>query len=335
MKITLATALPAFLVLAPVAQALTINPTFDSTVTGSRYAAQIESGFNTAAAVFTNNVSSNISVNIQVSWGFIAGQSMGAYGLGASSGYYYQGIPGSSIQYWLTAAASSPNATVAEKTSVKYLPAAVKADSNYKFMLPTAQAKALGLVNPVSGLDGYIGFGSGLNYTFSGTTIASGTYDFVAVAQHEIEEILGRVSGVSSTNTTYLSPFDLFRYTAPGVSSTSYSAPAYFSIDGGTTRLATFNNASSGDRADLNGATNDVDNAFLHAGQRNNVLQDDFTILDVLGYVSTPGATTTPTPYSTILVVAHQDVPEPATLSLLAAGLIGLGFVVRNRKSRA
>lgn len=328
MNLRLVAVLPALLSLIPAAQALTINPIFDSTVTSSAYSAQIQSSFRTAAAVFSNNITNNATININVSWGYIAGQSMGSSGLGASADYYYQNLPGSSILAWLTAAAASPGATKAQSSSAKYLPAAIKANAAYKFALPTAQAKALGLVNPTAGLDGYVGFGSALSYTFSGA-VRAGTYDFIAVAQHEIEEVLGRVSGISSARPSYLTPFDLFRYTAPGVSTASYTALSYFSIDGGTTRLATFNNVGSGDRGDLNGATADVDNAYLSAGQTNNVLQNDFTILDVLGYTSLPGANILPNALSSALVVAHMDVPEPATLPLLAMGLIGLTLAAR------
>lgn len=319
---------------APSAQALTINPIFDSTVTSSTYVAQIENGFRTAAAVFTGNITNNATININVSWGYVAGQSLGTGGLGASSAYLYTNLPGASIQYWLTAAAASPRASKAESGSSKYLAAAVQADSAYKFALPTAEAKALGLVNPVStALDGYIGFGKYQPYTFSGA-VKAGTYDFVAVAQHEIEEVLGRISGISSANPSFLTPFDLFRYTAPGVSTHSYSALSYFSIDGGATKLAIFNNAPyGGDRGDFNGAAADVDNAFLSAGQTDNVLQDDFTILDVLGYTAIPGANTQPTPTSTQLIVAHLDVPEPGSLPLVAVGLAGLTLLARRKRA--
>ena len=76
--------------------------------------------------------------------------------------------------------------------------------------------------------------------------ISANAYDFQGLAMHEIEEVLGHITGLQSSSAPqYATPFDLFRYTAKGVSSFSYADHAYFSIDGGATNLGNFPSWSS------------------------------------------------------------------------------------------
>ena len=73
-----------------------------------------------------------------------------------------------------------------------------------------------------TGIDGAIGIGSGVP-----------TADLVGVIFHEITHAMGREVGTG--------PFDLARYTSAGnhLFSSGATAPAaYFSIDGGVTKLA-------------------------------------------------------------------------------------------------
>ena len=58
-------------------------------------------------------------------------------------------------------------------------------------------------------------------YSFNPASIASGTFDFVAVAEHELGEVLGRISGLSGSNPSWGTPFDLLRYSGNGAMSFS------------------------------------------------------------------------------------------------------------------
>ena len=62
----------------------------------------------------------------------------------------------------------------------------------------------------------------------------AGSYDAVAVIEHEISEALGRISYLGSENfegNPLYSIMDLFRYTSPGVHDLDPTA-GYFSVDG-------------------------------------------------------------------------------------------------------
>jgi hypothetical protein len=87
--------------------------------------------------------------------------------------------------------------------------------------------------------------------------------DFYSIVEHETDEILGTVSCIdgddldgcnpamgSTPQGTDASPADLFRYAAPGVrtflNASAGTTNAYFSIDGGVTDIADYNNSPSG-----------------------------------------------------------------------------------------
>ena len=104
--------------------------------------------------------------------------------------------------------------------------------------------------------------------------ISPGAYDFVGVAQHEIAEVLGRNTVITSSGGLgfYQNPVDLFRYSAPGVQNYSYTDATYFSLDAGVTNLGWWDNSGGGgDRSDwLTGGggsyPGDVQNAYLYPG---------------------------------------------------------------------
>src|SRR5207253_1009205 len=109
-------------------------------------------------------------------------------------------------------------------------------------------ARALGLSAAIAS-DGTITLNTSImNLSRSGSQNPA-FYDLMAVASHEIDEVLGMGSGLNlPTNFPRLSrPQDLFRYSANGVRSfTTVAGTSYFSIDGGATDLVDFNQAPNG-----------------------------------------------------------------------------------------
>ena len=312
------------------AEALVINPVFDSSITSLSNASTVESAFRAAASLYSAAFSDSSTINIQVSWGKVGDFSMPSSALGASLDWLYGYYSYSQIRSLLGATVGS----AVDKGGLANLPGSVGAPSN--FVIPAAEAKALGIVSgSASGIDGYIGFAGSSTSTYNyGSTIARGKYDFTAVAAHEIAEVLGRLSGLEDTSPNWRTPFDLFRYSAPGVPSFSYSALAYLSDDGGKTSLGIFNNSSSGgDRGDWrsSASTRDVQDAFLYPGIKMPLTRADLIGLDLIGY----DVPATLTVSQARLLNQPSDpnyffaAPEPDAIELLAAGIGGLALLRR------
>jgi hypothetical protein len=99
-----------------------------------------------------------------------------------------------------------------------------------------------------TGLDGIITINTGLPLAIpSGGTLRSGSYDLISVLEHELDEVLGIGSGLTDgTHPAAPDPEDYFRHSTAGTRSFTPSGNASFSIDGGTTNLATFNQTGVG-----------------------------------------------------------------------------------------
>ena len=82
------------------------------------------------------------------------------------------------------------------------------------FNFGSAEAKALGLVPAhQTAVDGYVGFDPSIDWSFSsGAPSSPSDLDLIGVAEHEITEVMGRISDVGTGN---YSVMDLFRYSAP------------------------------------------------------------------------------------------------------------------------
>jgi Ca2+-binding RTX toxin-like protein len=151
-------------------------------------------------------------------------------------------------------------------------------------------AEALGLLSATSPIEGYVGFGSDpsmFDYNRA-DGITPGQFDFIGTVAHEISEVLGRSIGVGqdiigNDMVPDYFPLDLFHYSSPGTP--SFTRGGYFSIDGGQTALADFNQQATGDPGDWGGSTtNDSFLAFATPGVVNEITPVDLRVMDILGY---------------------------------------------------
>jgi hypothetical protein len=288
------------------AAATSFNLTFDASTVGA------PAGFFTAItnvvqyyqATFTDP----ITINLVVGWGQIDGVSLQPGFIGESL-TNQTAVPYSTLLSAFQNDAKSSD----DATAVASLPASNPTATN--FVMSRAEGKALGLLPAnATTVDGWIGFSSSAPYTFDQNNRAvTGEYDFIGLAAHEITEVMGRYGFGQNGGSGADSPIDLFRYSSPG---TRDLAPAfggstnYFSINGGTTVINTFNTSCCGDLSDWSGQTADAYNAFLSLGQVLPVSTGDTREMDVLGY-------------------DLSTVPEPSTLVLVSVGLIGCLFFKR------
>jgi len=289
---------------------LTINPIFDSSITTDPNAGIIQATINAAIAEYEAKYSDPITVNIRF-------QEMGS-GLGQSSTFFAT-VAYSSYLTALTADAKTVDdaAALASLGVTVNNPVTGTGNINVK----TANLRAVGInINPPGGNpDGTIGLNTSImNLTRVGPQ-NSGFYDLKAVVQHEIDEVLGLGSAIGFSSNPF--PQDLFRYSAPGVRSfsTSGAITSYFSINGGTTNLISFNQSGAGDYGDwLTTGAPKVQDAFGTPGSQPN-LGVELRNLDVIGYDLASTA------------------PEPSSFALLfgAAAPAALLAARRRRRNRA
>jgi len=286
--------------LASPAYALTFNVTYNNNVGSAPVGFQ--SAFQNAISFYEASFTNNITIDLNVGWGTVNGTQVTS--LGATM--YYAVDPSYSSVKTALVGASAPGSTT--------LPSS--APNSMTMEISTANAKALGLktIGPPPPVDAYIGFGSNYSYDFDPSNgVTSGSFDFTGVAEHEIAEAMGRFSSLPQGK---LSVQDLYRYTSPGVRALSTSiTSAYFSLDGGTTSINTFNSKSGGDLGDWSGPSIDAFNAFSASGQKLPVSAGDLTLMASLGYT------------------AAAPVPEPSEAAFMLVGLGLLGWRHRQRRN--
>ncbi len=275
---------------------LVITPTFDSTITTDPSANAITNTILQAIANYQATFSDNMTV-------FITFSEMNT-GLGQSSTAFNQ------ISYaQFRSHFASDATTIYDTNALAHLPVGTTNPVNNIAVtdVTLAEGRALGFSGVTSsGLGTFVSWASSadspdgqisLNTSIMNLSRAStnaSLYDLMAVAEHEMDEVLGIGSALTDVNdglpfpTSEAAPEDFFRYDQNGNRSftTNASSQAYFSLDG-KTLYARFNQTFGGDYNDWfsnsGGHPPRVQDAFATAGATPS-LNVELIVLDTLGY---------------------------------------------------
>jgi hypothetical protein len=244
-----------------------------------------------AAAGLATNFSSNVVVNVKIGYGEVFGRPIPP-GAGAESSSSTVSVGYSQLYNALQnkAGNSAIQATAAASLS------ATNPINGGTFSISTAEAKALGILNASSALDGYASLSSAIPFEFN-QSAASGKFDAIGLFQHELSEVLGRTGSVGRAfGPGVYTALDLFRYTSTNNANPSLGQPtreltpqggdtSYFSIDGGHTNLGNYNPSNgSADFADWNISLANDPFGFAIAGAAQKISGNDVTELAAIGW---------------------------------------------------
>jgi hypothetical protein len=332
------------------ARALVIQPTFDSSITSSPNAAQIEGSINGAINAIDALYSNAITVPVDFTF------NAGAAGNLLSTNQFYNSVSYATYVSELQAdSAAHPSNTVLS-TAIANLSKGNNASGASNMALSTALAAMLsgGSAPSIgSGNAPVVNINSNVtNWSYTQPSTA-GNFDLIGGLEHELDEVLGGGGAGSTLNSiggscvgapggffcNKYGPLDLYRYSAPNTpvfSATSASNPnSYFSVNGGVTNIVYFNQNQNGDMADFAG--NVADGAasqcgtVLAGGLGGQLIQNAFNC------TNPDEAYTSASPEFAMEESIGWDgtaIPEPGTLALLGVGLFGLGRVRRRRAAR-
>ncbi len=290
----------AFLLLGvgPAGANMIIVPTYDTTINNDPNATIIKSTIQTAINFYEFTFADNITVNITFQEGG---------GLGGSSFNLFTVSYAAFHAALMADATSADDATALARLAADGSGATNPVTGSSVVVIKAPNAKALGFNVPQAS-DGTITLNTSL--TTPGSSSSSSQYSLLAVAEHEIDEILGLGSTLGLALAAPLnndpSPEDFFRFTAGNVR--SFSLPSnnnvFFSLDGAT-NLVGFNNPGCDHCSDYGdwatSTTKRVQDAISTPGVFP-AMGVEVVALDVIGY--------------------DLAVPEPSTGVMVLGGLL-------------
>jgi VCBS repeat-containing protein len=266
----------------------TINLIFDSAAMAAP--ASFRAGIQQAAAILSATITDKITVNINIDY---SGTGGGA-AAGPDSGQF--------VNYSTVRSDLIANAAPGD-TSFNALPTGSTIQGQSQVAVWNAQLKLFGLISPNDTTT------DDASATFA-TDINPGL--LVGVALHELTHAMGRVPYGSQPDI-----FDFYRFTSAGTRLFTDNIPAssaYFSLNGGSTKIADF--GVSSDPSDfLNSGvqgSNDPFNEFYSGSTLQNLTAIDKEMLDALGFNTLPAG---------IAVVANsaEAVQGGSAVTLLSA----------------
>jgi hypothetical protein len=295
--------------------ALTIVPTFDSTITGDPNAVAIENTITSAINYYDTTFTSGTAAPLTVAIYFKEGG-----GLGGSNTVLYK----IGYQPFISALTAGSSGDAIDTTALANLPTGTTnpVTGTTTINVKSANGRALGFNTPgvlnssggVGGsFDGVITLNTSL--TTPGSPGSTLQYSLFAVTEHEIDEVLGLGSDVGGTSFfADPAPQDLFRYASTGNRTfTTAGDNAFFSLDGAND-LVQFNQNGIGDYGDWHSSST----------------------VRVQDWAGTPGASPTLAADAGQVEVVNLDaqgynltsdaaaVPEPAAVTQLAVAALTL-----------
>ncbi|OKO68562.1 hypothetical protein AC629_42020, partial [Bradyrhizobium sp. NAS80.1] len=238
---------------------LTINLLFDAAAMAAPQS--FRDGITQAMQMICAAVTDHITLNLQIDY---SGTGHGAYG-GPSGGNY--------VSYSTVRADLVNNASPGD-TTFNFLPTGSTISGQSQVAVWYSQEKLWGLISPTgTEIDGSASFATDISPSL-----------LVGVALHELTHAIGRVPYGSQPDI-----FDFYRFTSPGtilLSGSSTAPAAYFSLDGGVTRLADYGQTSDPSdflNSGVQGST-DPFNEFYSNSTQQQLTAIDLKQLDALGF---------------------------------------------------
>ena len=273
---------------------LTIQPTFDSSITNNPNSAAIQATINQAISIYETLFSDSMTIQIRFRYSTTApnGNPLPPDRI-AQSNYVYYTIPWNTFINALRADATTANDNAANAS----LPGSALSTN----LAPSsAGGRAVGLNTPPAmradgtigndgPYDGIVTLNAASGYQFTRPP-GDGNFDAQRAFEHEMDEVIGLGSRLNISGND-LRPQDLFSWSSAGQRNITSSGTRYFSIDGGVTNIVGFNQRQDGDLGDWFSAPCPqenpyVQNAFTCRGQSSDIAatSPEGINLDVVGY---------------------------------------------------